>query len=126
MIFLAASKVKAFSKNKMLEKAFIGIVEALGQRNFLLTILEDDVEDIKDTASTAFARLPHLIASTSKSKFLLNSSALVLTESVKKLQLLNNRTTLHEAFHQLVIFCSDGTYEKISEIPTQRVTKAIV
>lgn len=72
-------------KNAMLQKAFSRIVEILGDRNHEVTLVFDEFsrKSIGSIASVAMAAIPHKIAQfDNKKRFFLNTSALVVLESV--------------------------------------------
>lgn len=84
---------RSSSQNNALQRAFLNITEALGQRNHLvLVIVADDVRNTAAILKTS-AGTPHIVTKWNKLEMLqLNSSAIVLLDSIPCLEDFNNLT----------------------------------
>lgn len=101
VIVLVFCKVKSFSRSLKcgtMETAFINISETLATHNHVVAIVVDSVFNNKtDFAPFAsFAGIPHIVAKfdNTSENFLLNSSAIVLLNTIASLETFNSRTIL--------------------------------
>lgn len=129
VIFIAFCKIDSvlLVPKLSLQKAFVNISKTLARRNHLVSIVSvggpEDQGDL--TSLVPFADKPHVVAKfdSESKKFQLNSSALVLLDSVESLAKFNKRVILPSTFstsQQLFIYCQDGTFDKIAELNTWR------
>lgn len=93
VIFLAFCKA---SKIDLLQKAFVGISKALAKRNHLLSVVTDGFTNDKVNSATfaVLNEIPHVIIKfeNRREKIQLNSSAIVLLDSVATFETFRNHT----------------------------------
>lgn len=113
-----------------LKKAFKNITEALVRQNYQMTIVFQSTRtDL--TPIMSFADTPHVASrfTTKSGKFLLNSSAIVASDSVNFLKIFNERVDLSVNFlmtQQVFVYCQDGNFDEIASIPNSRAAMPIV
>lgn len=128
--FIAFCKVNSglrVPEVKSLQKAFVNILETLARRNHVVSLVSvGGPEDQGDSTSLiSFADTPHVVArlDNESKRFRLNSSAIVLLDSVTSLATFNKHALLPSTFsmsQQLFVYCHDGTFDKISKLNTLR------
>lgn len=128
VIIVAFSNVGTFShgsRDKVLQKALVDIVEALSKQDYLLSIvLGSSSEDTYSAPLALTAEIPHIVAKldNEENKLKLNSSAIVILDSVASLNAFNKRTVIPSSFpraKQLFISLHNGTFAEIeSQINT--------
>lgn len=103
-------------KRDSLQKAFVNISKALGQKNRLVTVVVDNSSRNKTSMAsfTSLAEIPHIVASFDPEckNFSLKSSAIVSLNTMASFEAFNKRTRLPSTFsmqQQLFIHIENGT-----------------
>lgn len=122
MFFKVNSFPRSFQKSS-LAKAFSSVSEFLVDRNHLVSLVtfgDVKIGEAEATVYAATAGIPHIVTRWNKmEKFLLNSSAIVLLNSVGWLKVFNSHTDVPMTFsmsQQLFIYCKEATFDEISLI----------
>lgn len=129
--FVMESLSRELDKN-LLQKVFVNISKMLSPRNQLVSIVFNNAS-VK-AAPAVFAvtvGVPHIVKKfyNKVGSFDLHTSAIVLLDSIESLNKFNQHTVLPSTFslsHQLIIYCQDGTFDKIKMIETSRRKTPII
>lgn len=112
---------ETFSVNTVLRRAFENISEALKQKSHMLSLVLGDLTSYSSDSGLfeLVSHIPHVVTrfENESKTFRLNSSAIIISDSIATVQSFNKRTILPVTFsinQQLFIHCQDGTYEKIA------------
>lgn len=135
-VFMFFCKSKAFSQIyelNVLEKAFFNISRALVGQDHLVTIVVGSALSDKMVHATfaSTAGIPHAVVRLKNGSrmFHLNSSAIILLDTIQSLESFYNRAILPGTFlmsQQLVVYCRDGTADKIASIAMSIKEKEII
>lgn len=123
VIFVAFCKVESIlrdHRSKVLQKAFVNIMEALRKQNYLMTVVVGEFfSDQIDAVSRAFTMdHPHVVARFNDTKkFNLNSSAIVLLDTTESVKMFNKRTIIPLTFsmQQQILILSRWNFRQSSE-----------
>lgn len=133
IIFLTFTQIRSLSncKNKRLKKSFEIMAKVFTQHNHVVTVVISKSDEINSYCFASIVAVPHVVTrfDSKKSEWTLNSSAIVLLDSVASLKTFNQLTVLPWTFalsQQIFIFFREGTYEELAKIPVVRAKTPIV